>query len=194
MDRAQDLQARKRNSAVSSARDASGYEIKKKISERKWLLRRIGSSLLPSPLQFYISYIHGLGKALNLRDVSMVAVRDFTKFRFLPPLSTDWKTIVRIFPSAGSENPVYPHFIPLFFLLSCYPFFLWRIYFDFSFSISFPPLPFFFSSFFVFLSIGILPASFPGEGKFKLQGVIRKQQNWWWVFCPKFYFFYCCCL
>lgn len=89
MDRAQDLQARKRNSAVSSARDASGYEIKKKISERKWLLRRIGSSLLPSPLQFYISYIHGLGKVLNLRDISMVAVRDFTKFRFLPPLSTD---------------------------------------------------------------------------------------------------------
>ena len=115
--------------------------------------------------------------------------------------------MLRIFPSAGSENLVYPHFIPLFFLLSCFSFFLWRIYFDFSFSISFS-FSFSFSislspllscfSFFLWriyfdfpfsISFSPLPASFPGEGKFKLQGVIGKRQNWWWVFRPKFHFF-----
>lgn len=71
----------------------------------------------------------------------------------------------------SSLSPFYT--LILFAFLLFILIFLWRIYFDFSFSISFSPLP----------------ASFPGEGKFKLQGVIGKRQNWWWVFRPKFHFF-----
>ena len=69
--------------------------------------------------------------------------------------------------------------LSIFSLANLFRFFFLNLFF---------PFAFFFSSFFVFLSIEILPASFPGEGKFKLQGVIGKRQNWWWVFSQNFTF------
>ena len=39
-------------------------------------------SLPPFPLELYISYIYGLGNALNHRKISMVTVLDFTNFTF----------------------------------------------------------------------------------------------------------------
>ena len=53
-----------------------------------------------------------LGKAVNPRDIPVVTVHDFTKFRIPPPLSFELEKISRIFPYPGAENVIHPLVFP----------------------------------------------------------------------------------
>ena len=62
-----------------------------------------------------------LGKVVNLRDIPMVTVHDFTKFPIPPPVSFELEKISRIFPYPGAENLIYLLVFPDIFNLQVGP-------------------------------------------------------------------------
>ena len=60
---------------------------------------------------FYFQSFY-LGKAVDPRDIPIVTVRDFKKFRIPPPLSFELEKISRISPYPGAENLIHPLVFP----------------------------------------------------------------------------------
>ena len=62
-----------------------------------------------------------LGKAVNPRDIPVVTVHDFTKFRIPPTLSFELEKISQIFLYPGAENLIHPLLFPDIFPWLPYP-------------------------------------------------------------------------